>query len=1082
MIIRKTLVFIFLTFLSFCRLYAQASNHTPTPQLTPEQIALHPADKWFTAERPDYSELDARVKNLAKNEETPEAVARIICEGLTTDIEKARAIYDWLACNIEYDMSLTIYDYKKGFARRKGVCEVYAYLFYYMAKEVGLNAYIVEGKADSLENHVWNFVQLPERDMLLDSCWGSGYAKNGRFYSLFRAEWFDPHPAAFAYTHLPFHQELSFVYPPVSEKDFKRLPHLTISDYFPFGPKDPVEDFHNRFCKEKQYLPVSYSLSRTKNLYTQYISTGPSVTDGFFINEFETSISQVKKCLGEENIKNVLEKNNNCTEEDSSAITDLPLPLIAEYCNKLNEEFGFEMCYTINGGKIECDYSKCGFRLPTKKEWLLACGTRLLDKAVSLKDFSDAVWFDQNSGGRINSIKETKANENNLYDILGNVSELCYDEETDLYVFMGGNIYSSQEELLSNQPVIYDDYKNNKGAHGFRLAFTPPETSALQYKIAQNYNFGGLVEQNQKLCRQWFELSVNNGNINALAYLGSLYVQDYTPEAMKKGYEMCLKAAEQGQNYALYMLAFMYQNGVYVQENQKTAAGYFLKSAEAGYSVSMREIAHYYEAGEFIQKDLEQYFYWLKKYVEMEDSDKESKIELIKCYLNGKGCEKNKDNDHTAYLLLRDMNNITSYKLREDTPLEARVLFADCYANGIGCAERPEEAAKYYKLAMEAGSIYAKAQYADLRFHGKDKLIRDVKEATELYRQIVETGYSDSEYKEEYKTTYEYYRHYWDIMTRYEDDCRIFVVGISLKENVTEYLDLLEEITEVSQKIQNAPVTYSALLRGLTYEQLKTKILVPEQKILKGEKLKGKTLVIINPYRGKKLTGTQDAIYTSDLMLDKRNRIYDEWLKYDTSFFGYYDNIILLQKEEENLNSVDTAFKKIMPCLMECTQADLFIFSTDYFKNDSAYVQAYRELAKNHIDRGINPRIIVPGNRTDVMQQNINGLFSGASASYAEKIHVFGTPCDMAVRFSLGFKNGNLNIAMVTEKINGKQLYIYIEENGEVTSSARRDLTFVQSQQNLSNMTSIGIDKTGSICKPGNMVMRYKKVKEDHQW
>ena len=37
-------------------------------QLTPEQIALHPTDKWFTAERPDYSELDERVKTLAKNE------------------------------------------------------------------------------------------------------------------------------------------------------------------------------------------------------------------------------------------------------------------------------------------------------------------------------------------------------------------------------------------------------------------------------------------------------------------------------------------------------------------------------------------------------------------------------------------------------------------------------------------------------------------------------------------------------------------------------------------------------------------------------------------------------------------------------------------------------------------------------------------------------------------------------------------------------------------------------------------------------------------------------------------------------
>ena len=93
-------------------LFAQAEYYSdliPTPQLTPEQIAKHPTDKWFTAERPDYSELDERIKTLAKNEETPEAVAKIICEGLNTDIEKARAIFDWLAYNVAYDTSYKVH-------------------------------------------------------------------------------------------------------------------------------------------------------------------------------------------------------------------------------------------------------------------------------------------------------------------------------------------------------------------------------------------------------------------------------------------------------------------------------------------------------------------------------------------------------------------------------------------------------------------------------------------------------------------------------------------------------------------------------------------------------------------------------------------------------------------------------------------------------------------------------------------------------------------------------------------------------------------------------------------------------------
>ena len=86
---RVCILILFISFIQFCLISQTADSKElpPTPSLTPEQIALYPTDKWFTAERPDYSELDERVKSLAKNEETPEAVALIVCEGLETDID-----------------------------------------------------------------------------------------------------------------------------------------------------------------------------------------------------------------------------------------------------------------------------------------------------------------------------------------------------------------------------------------------------------------------------------------------------------------------------------------------------------------------------------------------------------------------------------------------------------------------------------------------------------------------------------------------------------------------------------------------------------------------------------------------------------------------------------------------------------------------------------------------------------------------------------------------------------------------------------------------------------------------------------
>ena len=72
-------------------------------------------------------------------------VARSITKGCKTDYDKVRAIYKWMCDNIEYDTSYKIHDADNCFDNRKGVCQAYCNLFYYMAKSIGIKVEIISG-------------------------------------------------------------------------------------------------------------------------------------------------------------------------------------------------------------------------------------------------------------------------------------------------------------------------------------------------------------------------------------------------------------------------------------------------------------------------------------------------------------------------------------------------------------------------------------------------------------------------------------------------------------------------------------------------------------------------------------------------------------------------------------------------------------------------------------------------------------------------------------------------------------------------------------------------------------------------
>ena len=244
--------------------------------------------------------------------------------------------------------------------------------------------------------------------------------------------------------------------------------------------------------------------------------------------------------------------------------------------------------------------------------------------------------------------------------------------------------------------------------------------------------------------------------------------------------------------------------------------------------------------------------------------------------------------------------------------------------------------------------------------------------------------------------------------------------------------------------------------------------------VSEAKSLNGKTLVVINPYKGKEVSGLQKLLFTDECFNGKKYKVNGEYYKYDKAFYEYYDNLIFLQKEKDDLSCIDTAFEKLIEPLMNCSEVDLMLFSTDYFENDSLYVSSYKQLATEMIKKGACPRIIVFGNKTDTIQQNVNKVFDEETV---EKINVFGTPYNMQGMLACGFRNDKLFIVQFTEKLNDRHLLIYLDETGWAPEPTRKDSSFVQSKQNLSKMTSLGINKSGTITKPGKMVMHYKVCK-----
>ncbi len=124
-----------------------------------------------------------------------------------TDREKAKAIYEFTAKSIAYDVekqknSEFQWDDSalKVLELEKGICQDYTYLALALLRASGMEARYVAGTAGAgfnFSRHAWVEVKVDGEWLTMDPTWGAGYIANGEFVANYTEDYFAPNEEAF---------------------------------------------------------------------------------------------------------------------------------------------------------------------------------------------------------------------------------------------------------------------------------------------------------------------------------------------------------------------------------------------------------------------------------------------------------------------------------------------------------------------------------------------------------------------------------------------------------------------------------------------------------------------------------------------------------------------------------------------------------------------------------------------------------------------------------------------------------------------------------------------------------------------
>ena len=238
-------------------------------------------DAYDLLDNSKYAEIDSYVRSCPTSiARDPDQLVSYLEKMADTDLEKARAIYVWLAENISYDAkSINKNKYGDNTAlgvlkSRKSVCQGYAKLFELLGKKMGLNIHFVGGhsKNDVLQeswdfdgeegDHAWNMIKIDDEWRVFDATWGAGSGNDdarGRlaFAKECSDNWFDLSPYEAIFSHYPEDTSLILTEPRLTLEKFESLQLIPIYS-FTSNLLDAEVSFLKALKKPSAKFPIIY--------------------------------------------------------------------------------------------------------------------------------------------------------------------------------------------------------------------------------------------------------------------------------------------------------------------------------------------------------------------------------------------------------------------------------------------------------------------------------------------------------------------------------------------------------------------------------------------------------------------------------------------------------------------------------------------------------------------------------------------------------------------------------------------------------------------------------------------------------
>lgn len=270
----------------------------------------------------NYKKVDSIVLTYPTKFSTVTKLADRISSDFSTDFDKVRATYTWIANNVVYDpteygkynfsyetkseLEKKEIKFQKKLSTRvisknKAVCEGYSILFKIICDNLDIQSKIVTGGSKTTitdigrryySNHAWNIVEIENRKYLIDVTWGAGTYRNG-FEKNVDYYFYLTDPNQFIKKHYPDNYENSLLKEKIEKEDFLNGPLMYNND---IELKEPISGIIKK--AEVSKVKFSFKTDREIDTLTYNIGKENHQVDVFEKNgnlEFEIDLSDLNR-------------------------------------------------------------------------------------------------------------------------------------------------------------------------------------------------------------------------------------------------------------------------------------------------------------------------------------------------------------------------------------------------------------------------------------------------------------------------------------------------------------------------------------------------------------------------------------------------------------------------------------------------------------------------------------------------------------------------------------------------------------------------------------------------------------------